>query len=103
MDSNFDGTCNSTSILGQIYLSGKINNEIYTLKEILQRPDRVQFEKVMYEEITAMFVNDIWTKVSKQSIFTYYDGLRKTGKEIKRHQIMIIWSFARKRHPDGKQ
>ena len=24
-------------------------------------------------------------------MFTYYDGLRKAGKDIKRHQIMIIW------------
>ena len=56
----------------------------------MQQPDRVQFEKAMHEEIKAMFDNDIWTKVSKQSIFTYYDSLRKAGKDIKRHQIMMI-------------
>ena len=44
----------------------------------------------MHEEIKGMFDNDIWTKVSKQSIFTYYDSLRKAGKDIKRHQIMMI-------------
>ena len=45
LDSNFDGTPNSMSILGQIYLSGKINNEVYTLKEMMKQPDRCHFEK----------------------------------------------------------
>ena len=40
LDLNVDGTQNSMSILGNIYLSGKINNEIYTLKEMIQQPDR---------------------------------------------------------------
>ena len=56
----------------------------------MQQPDRVHFEKAMYEEVKAMFDNEIWTKVSKQSMFTYYDGLRKAGKYIKWHQIMMI-------------
>ena len=59
LDLNFDGTSNSTSILGQIYLSGKIDNKTYTLKEMLQQPDRVEFEKAMYEEVKAMFKNGI--------------------------------------------
>ena len=80
LDSNFDGTNNSMSIIGQIYLSGKINNEIYTLKEMMQQPDRIQFEKAMHEEVKEMFDNDIWTKVSKQSMFTYYDSLRRQEK-----------------------
>ena len=33
LDSNFDGTSNSMSIIGQICLSGKLNNELYTLKK----------------------------------------------------------------------
>ena len=32
LDLFFDGTQKSMSILGNIYLSGKIKNEIYTLK-----------------------------------------------------------------------
>ena len=35
-------------------------------------------------------------------MLTYYDSLRKAGKDIKRHQIMMIWLFKRKRHPDGR-
>ena len=45
LDLNFDGTCNSMSILGQIYLGSKIKNKNYTLKEMMQQPDKVQFEK----------------------------------------------------------
>ena len=36
LDLNFDGTHNSMSIIGKIYLSGKVNNEVYTLKEMIQ-------------------------------------------------------------------
>ena len=102
LNSNFDGTCNSMSILGRIYLSGNINIEIYTLKEIMQQPDRAQFEKLMHEEIKAMFENNIWTKVSRQAMFTYYNGLQKAGKDIMIHYIIMICSFKRKRHPYGR-
>ena len=47
LDLNFDGTQKSTSILGQIYLSGKANNEVYTLKEMIQQPDRKHFDEAM--------------------------------------------------------
>ena len=36
---NFDRTQNYITILGNIYLSEKINNETYTLKEVMQQPD----------------------------------------------------------------
>ena len=36
LDLLYDGTQNSMSILGNIYLSGKMNNEVYTLNEMLQ-------------------------------------------------------------------
>ena len=32
LDTSFDNTHNLISIIGEIYLSGKINNEMYTLK-----------------------------------------------------------------------
>ena len=31
----------------------------------------------------------------------YYSAERSKGVEIKRHQLMMIWSFKRKRRPDG--
>ena len=78
------------SILGNIYLSGKINNEIYTLKEMMQQPDRKHFEQAMFEEVKAMFDNTIWEKVSKESMYQYYNDLRKSGQDIKRQQIIMI-------------
>ena len=54
LDLNFDGTQSSMSILGSIYLSRKINNEIYKLKKMMQQPDREQFEIVMSEEVKHM-------------------------------------------------
>ena len=59
LDLNFDGTNNSTSILGQIYLSGKMNNEIYTLKEMMKQPDRKNFEEAMHKKVQDMFDNQI--------------------------------------------
>ena len=38
LDLNFDGTNDSTSILRQIYFSGKMNNEIHTLKKMMKQP-----------------------------------------------------------------
>lgn len=38
LDLNFDKPQNSMSILGNIYLSGKINNKIYTTKETTEQP-----------------------------------------------------------------
>ena len=32
----------------------------------------------------------------------YYSSLRRNGHDLNRKQIMMIWSFKRKRHPDGR-
>ena len=90
LDLNFDGTANSINIMGKIYLSGKINNEIYTLKEMLKQKDRKEFEKAMRAEVEAMFENDIWTKVSRKSMNDYYTSLRRNGQDLKRKHIMMI-------------
>ena len=99
LDLNFDEATNSIIILGKIHLSGKINIEIYTLKEIMQYPDRAHSEKDFFEEVKAMFVNNIWFKVYRKIMYQYYDSVRKSEYDIKRHCIMIIWSFKRKSYP----
>ena len=101
LEANFDGTQNSTSPLAQIYLSGKADNEVYTFKEMLKQPDRDQFESAMYKEVQSMFDNNIWMKVTRTSMLRHYHQELKSGKDIKRKQLLIIWSFKRKRHPDG--
>ena len=49
-----------------MYLSGNITNEIYTLKEMRQQPDRHYFEEVMREEVKAMFDNEIREQVLRR-------------------------------------
>ena len=39
--------------------------------------------------------------VPRQKMRDYYAAQRKAGNNIKREQIMMIWSFKIKRHPDG--
>ena len=93
LDTSFDGTNNSMSIMGQMYLSVKIDNEIYTLKEMMKQPDRKEFEKAMHAEVQAMFENEIWEKVSRKSMDSYYHLLRKNWFESKKktdHDDMVL-------------
>ena len=73
---------------------------MYTLKKILLQPDREYFIKAM-EEVRSMFEQGILKAVPKQAMLDHYDKQLANGTEIKRQQIMMIWSFKRKLHPDG--
>ena len=101
LDANFDGSQNSTSPLAQIYSSTKSNNEVFTLKEMLAEPDREEFMKAMEEEVESIFREKIWKRVPRKLMEDYYAGERKRGVKINREQLMMIWSFKRKRKPDG--
>ena len=68
---------------------------------MLKQPDRVKFEAVMFKEVKSIFDNDIWTKVIRTPMLRFYDKELKAGKDIKRKQLIMIWTFKRKRHPDG--
>ena len=74
-----------------MYISGKINNEPYTLKEMLEHSDRKYFENAIHEEVKAMLSNKIWEKVSKKFMYSYYNDLRRLGKYVKIQHIMMIW------------
>ena len=84
LDSNFDGTRNSTSPLAQIYLTSKANNEVYTLKEMLAQPDKMEFVKAMKQEVQSLFDEQIWKLVPRQEMTQYYGSERLKGKTIKR-------------------
>ena len=101
LEANFDGTGNSFSILGQIYLSGKVSNKVYNLTEMMKQPDRNKFEEAMAKEVQDMFTNKIWKKVPKAKMLQYYQEKEKDGIKVDLKRIMMIWSFKRKRHPDG--
>ena len=101
LELNFDGTQNSLSPLVQIYLSGKVGNEVYNFNEMLKQSDIDQFEVTMYKEVKSMFDNDIWTKATRTSILQFYEKELKAGENIKRKKLIMIWTFKRNRHPDG--
>ena len=101
LDKNFDGSNNKTSPLAQIYMTSRENNECYSLKEMLKQPDRNLFMEAMNKEVKSMFEEEIWKLVPKRDMIDYFKGERNKGKEIQRERIMTIWSFKRKRHPDG--
>eukprot|EP00957_Ditylum_brightwellii_P051745 3924237-Ditylum_brightwellii.AAC.1 len=48
-----------------------------------------------------MFDNQVWEKVPRQEMLHYYAKLKKLGIDVKIKQVMLIWSFKRKRHGDG--
>ena len=101
LELNFDRTQNSFSPLTQVSLSNKVDNEVYNFNEMLKQSDRDQFEDAMYKEVKSMFGNDIWIKVARKSMLRFYKKELKAGKNIKRQQLIMIWTFKRKRHPDG--
>ena len=55
----------------------------------------------MHDAIKAMFTDKIWEVVPKPQMDSYFRTLSRTVPSVKRKQIMTIWSFKRKRHPDG--
>ena len=101
LESNFDGSPNRLSPLAHIYQTSLANNEVYNLSEMLQQPDKLEFMKAMHEEVGSMFKEKIWRAVPKKEMLDYYSAERSKGKQIKRHQLIMIWSFKRKRRPDG--
>lgn len=101
LETNFDGTANNISPMAQIYMTTKANKETYNLKEMMQEPDKEKFIEAMNKEVTSLFKEKIWIKVPRQEMKNHYAKQRADGLKIKREQIMMIWSFKRKRHPDG--
>ena len=43
----------------------------------------------------------IWMIVPKSETIKHCEEQGKNGKNIDMEQIMMVWSFKRKRHPDG--
>ena len=101
LDRNFDGSPNSSGTLAQIFISSKANNEVFTLKEMLLQPDRDKFLEAMEKEVRSMFDEDIIEVVPRRQMLDHYNKVRAKGQSVERQQIMMIWSFKRKRHPDG--
>ena len=87
VNENFDSTCND--ILHHVYSAAKEANESYTFKEMLSQDDRDQFVEAMQKEINDHTSREHWDIVLRSSM----------PRDMK--TIMAIWSFKRKRFPDG--
>eukprot|EP00957_Ditylum_brightwellii_P079677 6058779-Ditylum_brightwellii.AAC.1 len=68
---------------------------------MMQQLDRKDFEAAMFIEGNHVFDNEVWEKVPRKKMEDYYKQLRKQGTNIKRKQLMLIWSFKGKCHADG--
>ena len=73
------------------------------MKEMLLQPDKLAFEKAMHTEVQSLFDMGVWTKVTRKHMHDHFDELESNPDvpPVKRKQIMTVWSFKRKRHPDG--
>ena len=96
----FDGTANSLSPLVHIYQTSVANNKVFNLSEMLKLPDKMEFVKAMHVEVDSMFKEKIWKAVPRKEMLDYNAAERSKGIEIKRHQLMMICPFKRKRRSD---
>jgi hypothetical protein len=87
VETNFDGSLNY--LAHHVFAAGKENNETYTFREMLKQEDRDNFIEAMQVEIDAHQTREHWEIIPRSQM----------PKEMK--TIMAIWSFKRKRHPDG--
>ena len=87
VNANFDGTFNE--IHHMVLAAGKSNNECYTFREMLKEDDAAEFVKAMEIEVNAHEKRDHWEVVKRFDV--------PTGTKT----IQAVWSFKRKRFPDG--
>jgi len=85
-NSLYDGTINCFS---SAILSAVASNEVFTYKEALKQEDAIEFVKAMVKEVRDHENKDNWTLIERKDM----PSSTKT--------IMAIWSFKRKRFPDG--
>ena len=85
---NFDSTCNG--ILHHVFSAAKEANESYTFKEMAAQDDSDMFVLAMEREIKDHTARNHWQVILRSEM----PANSKT--------IMAIWSFKRKRFPDGR-
>ena len=80
--------CDSTFNTWNPIMSVKADNEVYMFHEILKMPDKPEFIKAMVKELEDHHQRKHWVMLKRKSV-----GNVKT--------IKTVWSFKRKRRPDG--
>ena len=84
---NFDGTLNA--IPHYVFASKNAANDTFTLTKMFKEHDRADFVKAMQKEIDDHESRGHWSVVDRSQI------------PPKMKTILAIWSFKRKRKPDG--
>ena len=87
INEHFDGTLNYINPMA--YAADISDNETYTFKEMLQQPDKNDFILAMMKEIQDHEKREHWHLFPRAKI--------PYGHKT----ILAIWSFKRKRFPDG--
>lgn len=88
INQHFDGTLNYISPLA--FTADSSDNDTYTFKQMLQQPDKNEFILAMMKEVQDHENRSHWHLVPRSSL--------PTDKKT----ILSIWSFKRKRFPDGR-
>jgi histone deacetylase 1/2 len=88
INSQYDGTLNKIHHAALAVAAG--DNDTYTLKEMLKQEDSNDFVVAMVKEVEDHEKRDHWTLIPRS---TMPEGTKT---------ILSIWSFKRKRFPDGR-
>lgn len=88
INTQFDGTINA--LHHAALTTAEVHNDIFTLREILKQDDRMEFIEAMQKEVQDHVDRKHWTMISRSAI--------PKGTKT----IMSVWSFKRKRYPDGR-
>jgi len=87
VNEHYDNTLNQMHFLS--YVTDISSNEVFTFHKAMKEADKMDFVEAMEKEVLAHESRNHWTVVNRSS-------LPSGAKPIK-----AIWSFKRKRRPDG--
>ena len=88
VNTHFDGTLNSLHHAALTAAAG--DNDTYTLKDVFKQDDKSEFIQAMMKEVNDHESRNHWTVLPRSAI--------PQGTKT----ILSIWSFKRKRYPDGR-
>ena len=87
LNEHYDGTVNHLHFLS--FATETSTNEVYTYNQAMKQPDKLQFVEAMEKEIEDHQSRNHWTVVHRSTV------------PLNAKPIKAIWSFKRKRRPDG--
>ena len=88
LNSNFDGSLNG--IDSMVLMADSSSNDVFTFKQMMEQEDRIDFLQAMLKEVDDHETRQHWSVVERNKL--------PPGTKT----IMAIWSFKRKRFPDGR-